>query len=751
MSDEMALITAMKALKASKNIGRGNLDNQLDSVIGMLSGLVEPKTEVFSTGTYTGDRAISSTFAGWASAVTYQGEKFSGLKVYLVLESTNVKIKCSIMDRNRKPLTSTIQTIEKTGWAHFNLPVVVDSKLINDTVFYVAVEVVGHTSRLALCNMTASSRYGGSLECKDYYTTTASSDGSWFVAIGQSGTGYGSYSMLVSFFGSDIETHYTVSSVGGTKTPKITATNSPTGTARTDPFNGMGMICNNDSSVSDFNMLKILYSTRQSDIEESKKWRKVKVQVRDVNQNGPLIASGEISVDPSVSILRDVEVLLDKTVTKAMLSSTYFLGYTTTDEFGGYAWSGEGKATIPNFAGSSFYRDKTTWAAYLGNPSFGIESWLVTNPTIINSKVPANLRLNIPTGTGTGTSAPSIQSVSIVLPPQIDALVGKEVNIYFDNLLKYDANDYYFNVTCSIGAQQNERWTCVPTVAGTSAITIDIYDKQFNKLGTASSSVVVKNATVGIGVSKKVLFIGDSTTNAAVYTGELLTLFGASDPMDITLLGSRGTGSNLHEGRGGWTVNMYNTVAESGGITNPFYNTATSKFDFSYYMTQRGYASVDYVGIHLGINDVFNFSDDATLLASISTILITLDSMVANIKSFNSSIKVGIMVTIPASKYQDSFAKSYQNGQTTWRYKQNWFLWINELMSMFKSRTGENIFIVPLYTNLDTVNNMATETIPVNSRSAKTVARQSNGVHPANEGYYQMADTIYYWLKGFES
>ena len=75
---------------------------------------------------------------------------------------------------------------------------------------------------------------------------------------------------------------------------------------------------------------------------------------------------------------------------------------------------------------------------------------------------------------------------------------------------------------------------------------------------------------------------------------------------------------------------------------------------------------------------------------------------------------------------------------------------VEALIAEYKDREAEGIYLIPLNVNLDTENNMQTETVVVNSRNTATKVRQNNGVHPANSGYYQMADMIYYWLKGQE-
>jgi lysophospholipase L1-like esterase len=340
----------------------------------------------------------------------------------------------------------------------------------------------------------------------------------------------------------------------------------------------------------------------------------------------------------------------------------------------------------------------------------------------------------------------SDEEIKIVLPPSIPAVVGKEVNVYFDNVIIADnIDDFSLTVACNVGTHQNERWTCVPTVAGTNTLTLTAY-RNGNPVVSASTSIIAKADTTGNGVTKSCIFIGDSTTDAGKYTQELLTLFGY-DVMDITLLGTRGVAPNLHEGRAGWTAQHYTDLATFDGIDNPFYN---SGFDFSYYMTQQGYTGVDVVGIHLGINDLFSYTSDASFNTELANVLTRFDTMVNSIKTYNAATKVAILITIPPSKTEDAFGKNYGNGQTRWREKLNMVLFAEALIIKYKGREAESIYLVPINVNLDTIHNMAAETVAVNSRNNTQVVRQSNGVHPANSGYFQMSDVIYYWLKGQE-
>ena len=121
--------------------------------------------------------------------------------------------------------------------------------------------------------------------------------------------------------------------------------------------------------------------------------------------------------------------------------------------------------------------------------------------------------------------------------------------------------------------------------------------------------------------------------------------------------------------------------------------------------------------------------------------------MITSMKAFNANVKIGICTPTPPPG-QDAFGYSYGCGQPQWRYKRNLMRWIYNLITQFDGRTAANIYVVPVSVNIDTVHNMEeAAAAPVNSRSAETVVRQINGVHPGTDGYKQMADVVYYWIK----
>lgn len=326
----------------------------------------------------------------------------------------------------------------------------------------------------------------------------------------------------------------------------------------------------------------------------------------------------------------------------------------------------------------------------------------------------------------------------LAIQPKVYCVVGNEMNIYFDNLVS--KNDLFkFDTVCTIGVQQNERMKIVPGSAATTALTINCYDNRDTLIYQSNASIISVDSTAKSGVNETCLFIGDSTTAANVYTQELLTLFG-SDVMDITLIGTKGTGLNKHEGIGGWTVDMFYQ-----NVSSPF--VFSGVFNFTQYMSTNGYVAVDKVFIHLGINDVFNATTDDEVITILDSNITKMNAMITSIKSFNANTKICIMVTIPPSSTQDSFGDDYASGVTQSRYKRNNYLYARRLIDSYNYRESENILLVPVNLNLDTARNMQTTTVEANSRNSTIITRQNNGVHPADIGYYQMADTIYYFLK----
>lgn len=340
----------------------------------------------------------------------------------------------------------------------------------------------------------------------------------------------------------------------------------------------------------------------------------------------------------------------------------------------------------------------------------------------------------------------------INLPSKIYALPGFETNIYYENLVE-NWEKYNFNIACSKGRDMKRGYTITPTAAdaGTYTLSVIVSTKDGQSQKTATTTLVITPATAGAGETVKLLVLGDSTTANGTTIAKLHENFN-DDNMTVNTLGTLGTAPNNMEGRGGWTFEYYNTLAERNGVTNPFYNPSTQRFDASYYFINTGVTIPDWFFINLGINDMFNYTSDSSLEAQIQRCVDYCDAMIASIKTASAAVKIGVCVTIPPNDSQDAFGKAYGCAQTRNRYKRNNLLWAHRVIAEYDNRESESIYLVPIHTNLDTVYNMGLETLPVNARNT-TVTYESpignGGVHPVESGYWQIADVYTAFLKTY--
>ena len=334
------------------------------------------------------------------------------------------------------------------------------------------------------------------------------------------------------------------------------------------------------------------------------------------------------------------------------------------------------------------------------------------------------------------------------VPSKVYAVVGVELNIYFENITE-EWEKYHWDVTCTKGKQMERGYTITPVAGdvGEYSMTIKAYtdDETYKEVST---TLVVASADSASGVS--VIVLGDSTTANGVAVEKIHADFEGMSTT-VSTLGTLGTSPNNHEGRSGWKASDYLTVQSRDGVNNPFYNPTSQTFDASYYFTNSGVAEPDWFFINLGVNDLFGYVKDSELTTWIPRIIGYYDTIVNSLQSAKPNMKIGICVTIPPNHSQDAFAKDYACGQTRDRAKRNNVIWGSKLIEHFKNKETNGIYIVPIHVNLDTVNNMGMESIPVNARNTSVTYNSpaSNGaVHPVESGYWQIADVYTAFLKG---
>lgn len=352
----------------------------------------------------------------------------------------------------------------------------------------------------------------------------------------------------------------------------------------------------------------------------------------------------------------------------------------------------------------------------------------------------------------------------LMLPDEIPAVVGVECNVYFDNvLLVRDSRPLVFDVTCAKGQQQCERWTCVPTPTdvGRHKLTLDVCDDAMKVLASATTTISVVAADEGKERQVTCLIIGDSLTAASAYPERVRQLFATPENAKLTMVGTSARGNPStglrHEGYGGWTCNAFVTrftnkpdPQAKRRQTSPFVFDDNGKgvFDFPRYAKEQAPAKgIDFVTIALGCNDTFS-SDESTIEERIDAMFGYLDTLLAGIRAARADTTIGIVSLVPPAGTQDAFGANYKCGQTRWQYRRNQHRVLERTCQTYGNRQNERLHIIPAYVNLDTLNGYPARTVPASANSATKIPRLCNGVHPSRDGYSQMGDSIYCWIKG---
>jgi len=352
-------------------------------------------------------------------------------------------------------------------------------------------------------------------------------------------------------------------------------------------------------------------------------------------------------------------------------------------------------------------------------------------------------------------------SPRLLVPPLIHGVEGREINIYFDNIVIAPVQDrFLFLVRCEKGKQLKRRWTWVPTKEdiGCHTISLEVRNLEDDILGTAETTVQVAPADAGAGRSITHLAIGDSFTAQSLYTEELLRHFSKDGP-DFRLVGThRPEGAmpgNVHEGYGGWRYLHFVEKAEPdpdssapNGQKSPFVFKTDSGpvFDFPRYVQEKlGGKSPDFITVLLGPNDV-SLAVDANREEFTDRALEASRCLIAGLRQGAPRAGIGIVSPLPPPIDQDIYGESYGCLVDGWTYRKNLYRLREKLFAEYQSRHDENIFFVPAYLNFDTENNFPRQTVPVHSQSQTMISRAVNA-HPAAEGYRQLADSLYAWLK----
>lgn len=464
---------------------------------------------------------------------------------------------------------------------------------------------------------------------------------------------------------------------------------------------------------------------------------KVRCRIREIDYTGPILADATVNIVTTLNQDALVTVNFGQTISNDAGKSLWLEYFTD-----GYT----GQTQVPNFVppppseryaiggsvtDTSLFEAATSYNFYVGF----YQSSSIFDDSVVSDDFKSKLE-----------AIPTKDTVHIDLPPTLYAVEGTELSIYFANVLRANVplSTLDIRVTCSKGALYQPFWRVTPEAddSGTFPLTLSVYFA--NHLITSKESrLIIAPANAGTGLTRQILMIGDSITANGIMATELQHMF-ETNTMKLVFKGAKGIPPVVFEATKGWGVDQFYTDASS----SPFF--FDGKFDFAQYLTKNSIslAAGDWVTINLGINDVFSINNDQALTDKINEMITAYNAMIANIVQAVPGVRIGVCLTIPPPSGQDSFGLVYGTGQTWARYEYNNKTLVAALINAFGASEASGIYLIPINVNIDTVYNYTTQSIPVNARNPSiTFTTAPNGVHPANSGYYQIADSFKAFLK----
>lgn len=362
--------------------------------------------------------------------------------------------------------------------------------------------------------------------------------------------------------------------------------------------------------------------------------------------------------------------------------------------------------------------------------------------------------------------------VRLVLPDVIRWEVGKPLYI-FKHAITTAFNYKNYNIQVSLtdttqteaskrGKDYHRYFMYTPSAAETVTLTFRLYDNSQTLLET-------KNVTLEVVASKvpssmtTVLFIGDSLTYYNRITDEFHRIMTSSDAessdiedtisiyklykpagrgsANVQLIGTQlqsykgWSGKQKHEG---WSGKDWEWFC---GTSSPFYVNGT-KLNFSGYLSKNGFSTPNVVYIGLGWNDTRTIAindngtiDTTSIYNSAKTFLTALTTQLPNVK-----VRLWTQ-NVPGTK---GGIGNHPYGATKWSDEHRLKLMQITIAEMYKKLVSEftNVELVWATAMIDSEYALQESNANINYRIVDDEVLGVDYVHPADAGFFQIADAI---------
>ena len=333
-------------------------------------------------------------------------------------------------------------------------------------------------------------------------------------------------------------------------------------------------------------------------------------------------------------------------------------------------------------------------------------------------------------------------NIEIYLPEVYYAASGLTMEIYNSQITNQGAHISEYDVVweCEVGETLKRKFSVSATdeMIGKYPLTASVYDTAGNLLARKESELHIVEAQQW---QFSVLAIGDSLSA----DGDLYNKLQEHLGNQMICNGTRGYEGFLTEARLGFSAKDYLTETgyylEEGEEVHKFWNPDKKSFDWNYYKATTGF-NPEIVLLHLGTNGLLSGEENAENICKI----------VELIRKDDKNIPIYVVNTIYQSDQNGIGSMKLNSGALMFpgQYKQQRDLAVFNLMSDLAEKLSDEkkVYLVPAGISMDSEYAFYTEERPVNPYSEVTEFVAIDAVHPAPEGYYQIADAIYSTLCG---
>lgn len=356
--------------------------------------------------------------------------------------------------------------------------------------------------------------------------------------------------------------------------------------------------------------------------------------------------------------------------------------------------------------------------------------------------------------------APSTPAAAVRLPKRIYAVEGDTLQLFYRGMVEDTLPLLHRPMLCgSRGKAYPEMWEYTPAGgdAGEARLRLSLRDASGSETASAETTLVTVAAPQSPEKPLHVACIGDSLTAGGMWVKELqrrLCATGGS-PAGLGLTGIRFGGVRISgdaawTGFGGWQWHHFtgrgSATGDSGAgdvseTTNPLYDDSLGRISFLKFAREHCGGDIDIVYVLLGWNSLTPLArDHSPILAEARTFARRLhaDFPQAHMRLMGlqlPSVDGGTGTSYGAAA--DGYADLHRLTMAVHRLNRGYA----ELAS--EAEFSQWMGYVEVAAQFDTDHSMPSEPRPANTRSAATVRRGTNGVHPSAEGYMQIADAAY--------